>query len=206
MIKKSKTRELLEKKQIKQNEVYLHQRSLTQKEIIDYITPAIKDTTDGSCVSSAFAYTANKAGYNVTDFRGGISREIFADPKTMLEISRFNGVNSHVIHYGNDFIGAEKLFDYIETNKEYILSTGNHSAIVKRNGKGIIEYLELQYRNKRGFNELTRSTLEQRFTCMEKYISVDKVHSLHTNILIEIESLSKNKEFIELLKYINTLE
>ena len=60
----------------------------TEKEIIERVSRG--DETNGSCSSVALAYIGNKAGYDVSDFRGGKSEEFFCSPYNIVDIASFN--------------------------------------------------------------------------------------------------------------------
>lgn len=157
------------------------------------------DMTAGSCSSLAFAYAANKAGYNVLDFRGGESREFFADNNSIKMISELNGVQSQIVYGKNDIICANDLLGQMQPGKEYYFATGVHAAIVRKNGDGY-QYLELQSSNDNGWHELNNIGLTNRFGC-ESMNDED-----YPNFLIDIESLGKSREFLDLIGYINTAE
>lgn len=80
------------------------------------------------------------------------------------------------------------------------MATGGHAAIVKRNGNDY-QYLELQHpSNGNGWNNLSDNTLRQRFGCR------DSRPYECSSYLMEVDSLSNNAEFRNLLGYINTAE
>lgn len=60
----------------------------TEKEIIERVSRG--DETNGSCSSVALAYIGNKAGYDVSDFRGGKSEEFFCSPYNIVDIASSN--------------------------------------------------------------------------------------------------------------------
>lgn len=156
------------------------------------------DMTGGSCSSLAFAYSANYGGLDVTDYRGGGSRKVFATTSNIVEIANLPKVKSAVVTTSNDIKAVFNLLDTItDLNKPYYLATGRHAAIVRKTSKGF-EYLELQSKADNGFKELTKEKLKKRFKAREKGVI------LHDTILIECESLAKNKDFKKLMKYINT--
>lgn len=198
---KTQTRSLLEKSKVELREVMMLKEPLTQNEIIERIAGG--DKTKGSCSSVAFAYSANKAGFDVLDFRGGISQAIFARRSTIEEIAGLTGVKSTTIKHLNDIEGVKLLMKEMETGKDYYLATGRHSSIVHKLSDGGFEYLELQSAAKNGFKPLNIKVLKERFGCKQSHSSYGIKYEL-PNIMIDIESLGKNKEFIELMKYINT--
>lgn len=196
----NKLTEIIEKRKIQAVEVKPLKAQISERELIDKLCGG--DMTVGSCTSLAFAYAGNKGGSDVIDFRGGDSCEFFAKTANILQIAELDGVESTVIKHTNDFKATVDLLKTIKDDKEYILSTGEHTAIVRKAEKGF-EYLELQSPTTNGFKHLGKEELKDRFGCK-------KSHSIHghkleaSNILIKAESLSNSSEFKEFLKYINT--
>ncbi len=192
----SEARKEAEALKITARPVYAHTKEMTEKEIIKHIAGA--DLTSGSCSSAANAYIANKAGFDVQDFRGGRSMELFSHKSTSVEMAHFKGVVSKVVENYNDFTAFDELKPFIKTGKEYKLGIGCHAAIVRRLNDGTLQYLELQSADVNGFKNFTRETLARRFGC--EYSRGYKLPAY----LIEVESLGKSKEFIELMQYTNT--
>lgn len=196
----NKLTEIIEKRKIQAVEVKPLETQISERELIDKLCGG--DMTVGSCTSLAFAYAGNKGGSDVVDFRGGDSCEFFAKTANILQIAELDGVESTVIKHTNDFKATVDLLKTIKDDKEYILSTGEHTAVVRKAEKGF-EYLELQSPTTNGFKHLGKEELKDRFGCK-------KSHSIHghkleaSNILIKAESLSNSSEFKEFLKYINT--
>ena len=199
---KSNTRAYLELVKVEAREVKAFEKPLNQSKIIERIAGGDK-TKGGSCSSVALAYTANKAGFDVLDYRGGWSQTIFSKRSTIEEIAKLNGVKSKVIDQLNDFTGAKLLMNEMEAGKEYYFAVGGHAAIVHKLPESGFEYLELQSAFKNGFKPLTTDTLKWRFGCKKSHTSHGAKYTI-SNILIDIETLGKNKEFVELMKYINT--
>lgn len=157
-----------------------------------------RDLTRGSCSSLALAYAGNKAGFNVLDFRDGDSREFFSQNSTIAMLCGLPGVDAEVVYGVDDIICADSLLEKIEPGKEYYLATGQHAAIVRSNN-GCYEYLELQSAYDNGWHPLHDDKLYSRFGC-------GKGDQAYPNFLIDIDSLGRNREFIDLLGYINTSE
>lgn len=191
---------------IEYNAVKLSKTKNTEEEIIKRVAGG--DETDGSCSSLALAYIGNKAGFDVLDFRGGKSCDIFANFKNIEEISNLNGVKSYVEKHTNDLKAVKKLFSRVESGKEYYLATGEHAAIIRKTEKGY-EYLELQSPETKGyslngFTELNDRELISRFKCKKSH-SLKYIGKVEANsILIDTESLYDNTEFQSLLCFINT--
>lgn len=169
----------------------------TQSEIIAKVGGG--DRTSGSCSSLAFAYAGNEAGYDVRDFRGGTSLNIFARDGNIKKVCEFPGVDGKFLLSKNDLKAAHELLGQVESGKHYYFATAKHAAVVRKAGDGI-EFLELQSQRGNGFFKLDDSALRYRFGSRLRsgYYS-------RYSFLIDIEKLAKSPDFIEMLKYINTL-
>lgn len=185
---------------VEYNEVKKLQKELTTEEIIKKVGGG--DKTGGSCSSVAFAYIGNRNGYDVLDFRGGKSMNIFASARSIVEIANLDGIESKVIKRANDYKAVKELLTFVEEKKEYYLETGKHAAIIRRGNRGF-EYLELQTEDKNGFKKLDSSVLKTRFGCQTSY-SVSGIKFEKSNVLIEVDSCKNSEEFKNLLGYINT--
>ncbi|ERT44486.1 minor capsid protein [Fusobacterium vincentii] len=185
---------------VEYNEVRKLQKELTTEQIIKKLGGG--DQTKGSCSSLAFAYIGNRNGYDVLDFRGGISTEIFATTRNIVEIANLDGIESKVIKRANDYKAVKELLTFVEEKKEYYLETGKHAAIIRRGNRGF-EYLELQSETENGFKKLDSSVLKTRFGCQTSY-SVSGTKFEKSNVLIDVDSCKNSEEFKNLLGYINT--
>lgn len=199
--------EHLEKAGIEWKEVTLLPAQLTEKQIIDRIAGG--DRTKGSCFSLACAYAGNKSGLDVLDFRGGKSQDYFAG--AYYAIYRFEWVGAKIESKGG-INPAKKLLNQMKEGKEYIFTTGRHSAITRVvNGK--MQYLELQSAKDSGWHSFeetlhagtwyerklnTSDTLKLRFGCGSRAVS--------DSSLIDIDVFKDSDEFRDLLGYINTAE
>ena len=158
------------------------------------------DLTQGSCSSLALAYAGNRAGYNVLDFRDGESRSYFSSRSSIRQIATLPGVRSAESNGRNDIETTHNLIDTIPSGKEFYLATGQHAAIV-RNNNGQMQYLELQHpSNGNGWHNLDDYVLVNRFGASPNHTVPFSSH------LIEVDSLSNNQEFLNILGYINTAE
>ncbi|MEG3257194.1 hypothetical protein RFK12_00795 [Streptococcus suis] len=160
------------------------------------------DLTKGSCSSLAFAYIGNKAGYNVLDFRGGDSCNLFARDRAILDIAKLDGVISHIAYHTSDFRAIRSLIKEMEIGKEYYLATGGHAAIIKKSD-GLFSYLELQDPKNNGYKPLTDSVLRQRFGCKASHTFYGRKIEV-PSMLIDIDTLGSNEEFHKILGFINT--
>lgn len=198
---KSNTRGKLEALHVPTLTVNTFSAPKTESEIIQRLAGG--DRTAGSCSSLALAYTANKAGFDVLDFRGGMSLNIFSSDATIRELTQLNGVKSIIAHEYDDVKAAKFLMQQMEVGKEYELAVGRHAAIVRRLKDNTYEYLELQSAGINGFKKFESDTLTRRFGCQYSHTSYGVKYQI-LNCLIDITTLGQNKEFIELMRYINT--
>lgn len=92
------------------------------------------------------------------------------------------------------------MYNKIKEGKQYYFGVGYHSAIATKE-KNVLCYLELQSPNKyeNTWHLLNDKVLETRFNCKRNHGQEGKT----TAMLIDIETLGKNKEFIELMQYVN---
>jgi hypothetical protein len=174
----------------------------SENEIISRLSGG--DLTNGSCTSLAFAYAGNKGGLDVLDFRGGKSCEFFSKTANIKSVTSFTGVKSFVEKNTNDFNAVTELLKKVEPNKEYILVTGKHTAVIRKAEKGF-EYLNMQDPNPKNncFKPLTTKSLKSRFACQKSYKSYGQELQA-SSILFDRESLSSSVEFKDILRYINT--
>lgn len=174
------------------------EKPLTTEQIIKKVGGA--DKTDGSCVSVALAYAGNANGFDVTDFRGGESMGFFSKTKNINELAQI--LNGKIVKNTNDFKAVTELLKSVDNGKEYLLGTGEHGAIIRRNN-GIFEYLELQSENENGFKKLTTYALKERFLCKKSH-SIAGFKLEQSNTLIDISEFKDNNEIKKILGYINT--
>nr|DAI40667.1 MAG TPA: minor capsid protein [Caudoviricetes sp.]DAK15436.1 MAG TPA: minor capsid protein [Caudoviricetes sp.] len=195
-------------KNLELNKVEYKKVGKLNRELEDYeiiMRLAGGDETNGSCSSVALAYAGNRNGIDVLDFRGGNSQMFFSNRKNILDIAQMKGVKSLIVENSNDFRAIKELLDFItEEEKEYYLGVGTHAAIVKRELNKYY-YLELQDAFNNGYQILTDGVLKNRFGCQKSH-TVYGIKLKPKNVIIEIDSLKDNKEFEEILGYINTNE
>ena len=191
----------LKNSKIEYNKVEKLKKPLTEEEIIAKVSGG--DMTGGSCSSATLAYIANKHGLDVCDFRGGESRSFFATSANVREITKLTGVKSIIEENYNDILGAMNLLKQITDEKEYYFAVGKHATIIKM-VEDHFEYLELQSPDNNGFKRLTTGALKNRFDCKQSH-SVQGIKVKTKSFLIETDSLKGNKEFEELLGYLNTV-
>ena len=178
------------------------EKTLSDQEIISKLAGG--DMTMGSCVSLAMAYAGNVGGYDVLDFRGGMSVKTFAKHIVNKELVNLDGVVGMENMNFSSVKGATELITQMEDGKIYMLVTGKHASIVKKiNGEA--HYLELQSAIHSGWHPFTKDTLRRRFGCTRSRTILGTKVEQHS-YAIDVDSLSKSKEFHKLLGYINTEE
>lgn len=89
-------------------------------------------------------YIGRKNGLRVLDFRGGASRNFFADAGNLKTLSEAKGVKSLHVNGRTSADVGEGLLKQCEAGKEYYLSVGRHASIVRKTKDGKLQYLELQ--------------------------------------------------------------
>ena len=126
---------------VQYNPVQYHTKQPSMEEIIDNLSGG--DKTKGSCVSLAIAYTAQRGGLDVLDFRGGGSQTFFSQ-----SMGLHATLKDGLAHEGRDSRkGAIEVLENLKNyppDKEFLLRSGNHMAVVRRNKDGVIQYLEMQ--------------------------------------------------------------
>lgn len=164
-----------------------------------------RDVTNGSCGSAAYAYAGNRAGLDVHDFRGGTSQLFFSTSGNTGAISKIKGIVSWSEETRNEITSVTKLISKMEKGKEYILGVTRHAAIVRKTKSGSLQYLELQQDGAaNGWKRLDIPTLLNRFgATADSFADFGEGYSGRVD-LISVESLKENKEFLDLLPYINT--
>ncbi len=193
-------RSTLENNNVRRVDVKTYEDIPSEQEIITKICGV--DRTNGSCASLSFAYAGNKSGFEVLDFRGGKSEEIFSSNQTLNALASLPGVKGCVVKNVNDFDAAHELMKKMKEGSEYCLCVGKHVAIIKKVGRRY-NYLELQSSICNGWMPLTETALKKRFKCQKTH-TVYRQKIEVSSQLIEISSFSSNLEFQDLLSYINT--
>lgn len=171
----------------------------SEQEIINKIAGG--DKTKGSCASLCYAYAGNRAGVDVIDYRGGESRNLFAQRMTAEKIISLPNVKSTVSELKNDFTSVKEVLKTAENGKEYVLLAGGHAAIIKK--EQTFSFLELQSPNNNGWKPLNTELLGWRFGCKKSHTILGEKVAFKT-YMIDVESLGKSDDFKELLGYINT--
>lgn len=175
---------------------------LDERDIISRLSGG--DETGGSCTSQAFAFAANRAGLDVLDYRGGKSRKAFANARIIRDIFSSDEVEAYFEHDVNDLDAVHRLLDKTQSGKYYMLSTGQHAAVIRNTGE-VFEYLELQSRfpSHNGWHPLDDSSLVERFYCKELNLYKDRTVHVPSEIA-ELDSLASSSGYNELMGFLNT--
>lgn len=198
-------------KGVKYVEVQDLTKSLTTDEIVARVGGA--DKTSGSCASLAHTYAGNKKGYDVLDFRGGLSRDFVSERANSISLYEEIGAKPQIVRHTNDFTAVHDVIKGMEPGKEYILHTGKHASVVKKSGKGFYMYLELQREPEyNGWVPFTGSdkagvddTLRFRFGCQRSHTTYGSKREVPT-VLVDIDNIPASDEYKSALGYINTPE
>ena len=192
------------------NEVKDLEKPLTDDEIIQKLAGG--DMTKGSCSSLAYAYCANKAGLDVIDFRGGDSTSVLS--RNINIPYAYKAANAEIKEYmvKREAKDVAKIIGEIDANRQYVLRTGRHAAVIRKDNDGALQYLELQSSYSNGWKKMegnsftVEDTLKQRFAC-RKTIDKDKWSGTvyeKSCLLIPVDSVQPTEEYRNLLGYINT--
>lgn len=172
------------------------------------------DLTDGSCSSLAFAYLANRNGYDVIDYRGGSSQKFYSRNSNIYAVPKeVPGAVAWFEKNYSDLKAAAEIFKHVEAGKEYYFATGRHAAVIRLSpDTGKLQYLEMQsgsnvYLN--GWHDLDEygtinKTLRGRFKAKQSHTTYGIKYET-TTILIDGETL-KGDEYRDLMGYINNDE
>jgi hypothetical protein len=124
---------------------------------------------------------------------------VLARDGSIEKICQFKGVDGVWTHAKNDMQAAREMLGKVEDGKHYYFAAGRHAAVIRKAGGGY-EFLELQSPSSNGFFALDDDALRYRFGCRARAGSKPL-----GCFLIDAEKLAKSPDFIEMLKYINTL-
>lgn len=182
------------KEKIEYREVASHSEALREEDIIYRLGG--RDRTAGSCSSMAFAFCGQIGGYDVLDYRDGVSRNFFCMRTNIKKIA--DSVNGGAESYRH-LLSKKSVLVNLEEGKYYYYATGRHAAVVRSFG-GELQYLELQgSRSMNGWHTLNKESVKSRF-------NVRRLEELEEGgtIIIPFDNLLNDKRFKELLGYINT--
>ena len=189
---------------VEYNPVTSHASKLTDAEIIAALSGG--DMTKGSCASVGLAYIGQKQGWNVLDFRDGESRSMFAKSSNLLTLSQMDGMKALRAEGASSMTVANRLLKMCEPGKEYYLCVGRHAAIVRKNDDGVLQYLELQSKNRSGWTDFDgnpKYTLKTRFGCTQKSSAAATYDFM---LDITDSDFTSTDDFRSLLGFLNTEE
>lgn len=194
----------LQRHSVEYKAVENHKKKLSESEIIAALAGG--DMTQGSCASLGLAYIGQKLGWNILDFRDGISRKIFSGSYNLFTLSNMKGIKTLKAEGASAITVGNRLLKQCEVGKEYYLCVGRHAAIVRKTDEGKYQYLELQSAHNSGWNDFNgnpRYTLKTRFGCSQS----SSASSLY-DFMIDIDESDFTVEdnFRSLLGFINTEE
>lgn len=193
-----RTVDSMRRDKVKYESVRKYAQTPSEDGIIKYISGG--DETHGSCVSVAMAYAANKAGYEVLDFRGGDSQQVLS----IAGRGAIAQMGGETIVKEKDIDAAHEAFNRVQEGKEYWLAVGHHASIVRKRD-GQVEYLELQSHSTNGWKPLNDDVLKNRFACRVRKSKTGALYKCDA-VIADIETLAKHPDFIQFCGYINTAE
>lgn len=187
---------------VEYNPVKSHAKKLTDDEIINALSGG--DKTKGSCASVGLAYIGQKQGWDVLDYRDGESRRMFSGSSFLKSLSEMTGMQALTAEGACSLTVGNRLLKMCEEGKEYYLAVGRHAAIVRKNADGVLQYLELQSKNRSGwtnFDGNPRYTLKNRFGCTQR-----ATNSAHQDFMLDLteSDFTSNDDFRSLLGFLNT--
>lgn len=198
---------ILDNNGVAYNQVLPHSTTMTEEDIIR--TLAGLDKTQGSCASVGLAYCGQKCGYDVLDFRDGVSRGWFSSKTNKIKMWDELGIKYTTENsYKTNLANGNKILKQVQNGHEYYLSVGSHASVVRRTDEGVLQYLELQAPLdstswlKGGWTDFAadpRTTLKYRFGCTSS-----SCVGCAAAYLTDIEDMKENDAFIDILGYINT--
>ena len=189
---------------VEYNPVINHSNKLTDSEIISALAGG--DMTKGSCASVGLAYIGQRLGWNVLDFRDGESRRMFSGSSFLKTLSEMNGMKALTAQGASSMTVANRLLKMVEPGKEYYLAVGRHAAIVRKNDAGVLQYLELQSKNRSGWTDFDgnpKYTLKTRFGCTQTSGA-----AADYDFMLDIteSDFTSSDDFRSLLGFLNTEE
>ena len=204
-------RKLCERSGVEYRQVEKWESTPPEKTIIQRLAGG--DKTKGSCFSLACAYVGNKQGLNVLDFRGGTSQDTMS--RSYRAMARLDGVVA-MFEQGGGIRPAKALLKQVDEGKEYMFTTGRHTAIVRKQD-GKLQYLEMQSATDSGWHDFEGDRIYYKGTPYErtvhmtmsdtlKYRFACRGNTISESNLTEIGSFNGSEEFRALLGYINTAE
>lgn len=161
------------------------------------------DMTSGSCASLGLAYCGQKSGLDVLDFRGGKSQDTFSKSSTLESLKELPGISWDEQHGNYYLTTGNQLLKRVQQGKEYWFACGRHAAIVRRDGDGKLQYLELQSENNSGWQNFDGNA---RYTLSTRFGAPSGRYWDALSFMFDVDSVKDSPEFAMILGYINTAE
>lgn len=186
---------------VKHLDVEKLEKPLSNDEIVNKLSGG--DNTRGSCASLCFAYTGNKMGLDVTDFRGGNSQLLFSQNFNVESMVKISNADLHIVEVKKEAKGAADILINLPKDQEFMVWTGRHASIIRNTEKGV-EYLEMQspFASENGWNILGETKKDVEWGLQDRFGSRStvpgKVH------YASVESFQPTEEYKEALGYLNT--
>ena len=175
---------------------YLPFSQRNDKTIINKICVTDDEDRMGSCTSLALAYVGNLMGLDVVDSRQDEVTKMLQNNKYIKKVAELIQ-NPIIVKTNDDFQAWEMLKTKMVNGGKYVLSIGEHTAIIrKRNNK--ISYLDLQAGEQSGWRKWSEKT-HLRFGFHDDTDYETDVESF----LIDCKELENCSEFEILLGYLN---
>ena len=131
---------------------------------------------------------------------------MFSGSAFLKSLSEMNGMKALTAQGASSMTVGNRLLKMVEAGKEYYLAVGRHAAIVRKNDAGVLQYLELQSKNRSGWTDFDgnpKYTLKTRFGCTQ----TSSAASTYDFMLdITDSDFTSNDDFRTLLGFLNTEE
>lgn len=176
----------LKKNKVDFNPIKKHAKAVSDDDIIANVGGG--DKTGGSCASLGLVFAANKAGFNVLDFRDGESRKHFCSFNNLAAMAKALGADT------NNIVSGMDLMKTTTVGPLYYCVSGCHAAIVRQTAKGKYEFLELQSATSNGWKPLNAKVFTSRFASRGR----------NRGFIIDIDKFKDLPEFHQMMGYINT--
>lgn len=179
---------------------YLPLSQRNDASVIEKINIKNGEDTLGSCTSLALTYVGNEMGLNVIDSRQDKVTELLQQNKYIKKIAKLTS-NPIIVEKSDDYEAWSLLQKQMQIDKKYVLSIGEHTAVVKKNKNGI-NYLDLQRGEESGWKKWSKSTPKRfGFHTTNEYKKRSDVDV--ESFLIDCEELQNSSEFEILLGFIH---
>ena len=180
------------------NPVYNKTNAISEDEIINLLAGG--DTTKGSCASLGLAYCGQKSGWDVIDYRGGMSQTFFSRNSNLYRVFELPNINTLMETARSTVTAGKHLLKMVEEGKEYYFACGNHAAIVRK-FEDRLQYLELQSGSRNGWKMFDSDdvgwTLRHRF-------GATQTGANYSARMFDVNDVKNSEDIKHLLGYLNT--